>query len=76
MRPLRHIEIWSEGFAATGEYGRAMKHATIEAPTLREACDKLVAQDPDFAIYYDANNMTYWGCRLFDNEAEAREMFG
>jgi hypothetical protein len=33
---------------------------------------------PINAVYLQDNqeNMTYWGCRLFDNEADARKSFG
>lgn len=70
------IEIWSEGFAATGEGGPAVKHGDVQAGSLREACDLLARNDSAFAAYYNAERLTYWGCRLFDNEAAARKSFG
>lgn len=45
--------------------------AEVEAETFREACDK-VCSDPN----YNAEHLTVWGCRLFDNEADARKSFG
>ena len=70
------IEIWSEGYRATGERGSATLHGVVEAKSLKEACAKLAASDPEFARYYDPKHGTYWGCRLFGNEQDARELFG
>lgn len=70
------IEIWREGFQASGDYGLAGFVATVEAADLQDACDKYAAANPEFAKYYRAQPPAYWGCRLFDNEHEARERFG
>lgn len=72
----RVIEIWSEGYRASGDYGYATCHGKLTARNLREACNLLAEQNQRFAQYYDAERMTYWGCRLFDNEAAARRTFG
>lgn len=66
------FEIWSEGFRATGEIGYAMKHGTQEAKTFKEACKLFFKDDP----YYNAQGNTYWSCRLYDNEHDARTTFG
>lgn len=70
------MQIWSEGYVATGEHGTAVCHGDVAAPTLQDACDKLAAQDPSFRAHYDRGRMTFWGCRLFDNEADARRSYG
>lgn len=70
------MQVWSEGFAATGESGGAVLHGEVEAATLQEACDRLAERDPSFRAHYDRGRMTFWGCRLFDNEAEARRSYG
>jgi hypothetical protein len=75
----KKIEIWSEGYLATGMEGipaPAHLHGVIEAENLREACEKLAEADEGFKGYFNAKNMSYWGCRLFDNEADARKSFG
>ncbi len=69
------IEIWSEGFAATGQSGQAYSWGSVKASTLQEACNKLALLNPEFARYYDTKKLTYWGCRLFDNEQAARVSF-
>lgn len=65
--------IWSEGFNTTGHSGKAIVMAhDIEASSFEEACLKAFKDDK----FFDEKNLTYWGCRLFDNETEARESFG
>lgn len=75
------FEIWSEGYLATGMEGIpacARKLAEVDADSFREACDK-VCSDKSWQERngdYNAERLTVWGCRLFDNEADARELFG
>lgn len=66
------IEVWCEGYMATGDSAEARLLGKTRASTLKEACDKLYSNDPS----YDPERMTYWGCRLFDNEDDARKSFG
>lgn len=70
------IEIWREGFRASGDSALAGFVATVEAVDLQDACDKYAAANPWFAEDYSTEPLAYWGCRLFDNEREARERFG
>lgn len=70
------MDVWIEGFRATGEIGSARKLCTVNSDTLREACDKYALEHPDWAEHYDPERLTYWGCRIFDNEADARSQFG
>lgn len=70
------MQIWSEGFVATGESGPAFCHGEAPGSSLQEACDKLAERDPKFRAHYDRQRMTFWGCRLFDNEADARRSYG
>ena len=65
-------EIWSEGYAATGERGLAMIHGMIRAETFQKACDEFFKNDRT----YRPQDLTVWGCRLFDNEKAARRSFG
>jgi hypothetical protein len=32
--------------------------------------------NPDSGMSYDPSHLTVWGCRLFDNEVDARKSFG
>ena len=65
------FEIWSEGYVITGGSGRALFHGKIKATSFKEACDILFDDDK----FYNPKNLTYWGCKLFDNETDARKSF-
>lgn len=73
---IRTFDIWAEGYRATGDFSRANHLGKSKGRTLKEACDNLAATNPVFNMYYDAERLTYWGCKIFDNEAEARLTFG
>lgn len=68
----RYFLIWMEGYAATGEQAGATSHGPVAAHSFREACEKHFKNDPNF----NKKELTYWGCRLFDNAADARKAFG
>lgn len=65
-------EIWMEGYCCTGQSSTAFLVAKIEADSFQEACDMYFKGD----FYYDPKTLMYWGCRLFDNEVDARKSFG
>lgn len=65
-------EVWMEGYRATGEHAVAEKLGEAEAPTFADACDIVCAKRSD----YDWKRGTVWGCCLFNNEADARAVFG
>ena len=74
-------EVWMEGYAATGERGEHEKVGEFEAPDFESACslaaDHLSRGDASVRHrYYDPEHLTWWGCRLFDNETDAAEAFG
>lgn len=69
-------EIWAEGFRFNHDEGHASLMGTQEAETFKEACDLLAARDRGFERSYNPDRLTHWGCRLFDNEADARKTFG
>lgn len=71
----RDWEVWAEGYAATGESGGATLLGHAIARTFREACDKVAGELSDPKLY-NSKQLTYWGCRLYDNEADARKAFG
>ena len=70
------FDIWSEGYSATSEHGTAQFLGTYSAPTFKEAC-KIALKDKEWDMkYYNENRNTYWACRFFDNEVDARKSFG
>ena len=44
--------------------------------TFKEACIKWFKNNSDSVVLFDSEEMTYFGCRLFDNETDARKTFG
>ena len=76
---MPQYNIWSEGFAATGQSAGAHLHGTETANSFAEALAKYVAKQPtDNRRYFNLSTSppTYWGCRIYDNETQARKSFG
>lgn len=73
-------EIWMEGYAATGESGTARYVDSIKAESFKDACVKFSKTkegiEEQWDEYFDSQDLSYWGCRLFDNEMDARKAFG
>lgn len=72
-------EIWTEGFRVSGETeGKAYKIGEERADSFEEACDLFVKHNPRYQDCYKKVNgiPSYWACRWFDNEADARKSFG
>jgi hypothetical protein len=69
------FEIWCEGFRATGESGTAQVLGTARGETFEEACVTFFREEPTRHLF-DRRALTYWGCKLFDNETDARRRFG
>ena len=65
-----------EGYAASGDRSGATLLGSADAGSFAEACRKVYAQRGDFSGYPLTDNLTIWGCRLFDNEVDARRSFG
>jgi hypothetical protein len=72
---LSKYNIWVEGFRATGESAEAQFVATVEAKSFQKACD-IIAKQKGWGDLYDKDRLTWWVCRLYDNEQEARKDFG
>lgn len=77
-------EVWSEGYAATGEHGSAFQltlsteiSTKWKGDTFQKACiNALKTLEWDMKGYYSYDNNSYWACRFFDNEKDARKSFG
>lgn len=72
----KEFEIWSEGFAVTGQIAGAHYHGSCRGEDFEDACKNFAKENEEFAHYFNENYMSHWGCKLFDNEAEARKHFG
>ena len=71
---MNTYEVWIEGFAATGQHGQARLAAVVEGVTFKVAVTSYM-EGIRFK-FFDAKNMTYWGCHICDNEVDARRSFG
>lgn len=77
-------EVWIQGYAATGEHGEAFQLTlSTEISTkwrgdgFQKACvNALKSLEWDMKDYYDPIKNSYWACRFFDNEQDARKSFG
>ncbi len=68
--------VWSEGFAAQGNSATAQLFGETTANSLKEAVEKLLELKEWNMDLYDPNRLTYWGCKFYDNEIDARKSFG
>jgi hypothetical protein len=75
---LRTWAIWSEGFAVTGQASPATHHGNYSGATFLDACKAWAAttEDPKLFKIDNGGFPSYWGCRLYDNETDARKSFG
>jgi hypothetical protein len=72
---MRKYQIWMEGYAATGDHAPAEFCGEYEAESFAEACAAWNKERGESG-YFNTNTLTYWGCRFFDNETDARRSFG
>ncbi len=73
----REFEIWSEGYRATGQSAGAHFHGRAFGRNFKEACINFAKMNPEFADFFNPEPYPrYWGCRLFDNRADAQARFG
>lgn len=72
---MEEYEIWVEGYAATGEMSGASLLAKQKGKSWVDAVSRYMEKNPG-RIRIDERGFTDWGCRLFDNEADARKSFG
>jgi len=80
---MNKYEVWSEGFRRSywsGTAQRVYHHDSgkdmWEGKTFEDACEHaLIACDWDMS-YYDSEKNTFWSCKFFDNETDARKSYG
>lgn len=72
------MELWSEGYQATGQSSGAIFHGNFDCKTLKEAVIlfKESLKDTHSKECIDIDSLTFWGCSFFDNEFDARKSFG
>lgn len=81
---LKHIfkrksktwNVWSEGYACTGESAKAQFLGEFEAPTFKQAIIRAMKEKEWDMSQFDEENLTYWGCSFYPTEKQARKYFG
>ena len=73
---MKKWPVWMEGFAATGNAKSAEYGGEFEGETFADACENWLKASHGDEHLFDKAKLTYWGCQLFDNEADARKNFG
>lgn len=69
-------QVWTEGFQTNGQSGSAIFHGTYTAETFKEAVEMWINEDlEERKQYYNPKNLTYWGCKFFDNRNDAVRSF-
>ena len=72
---MQLFTIWTEGYAATGESGTATYMGEAKGKNLQDAVKNLF-NTRDGGEWVNKDYTAYWGCKFFDNEADARKSFG
>jgi hypothetical protein len=73
------FSLWVEGYEITGQASPARCLGPIEGTSFSAALKTYVdSLPPESRAYWTARNSqwSYWGCRAFDNELDARRAFG
>ena len=78
---MKKFNLWTEGYLATGMEGipaKATFWGEFQANSFKEAIQmwKDTLTDPYSISCVDVENKTFWGCRFYDNESDARKAFG
>lgn len=71
------FSLWMEGAACNGSKSKALFLGEYDAETFNDAVISYFGTLSDVDKYYiSTSKLTYWGCRIFDNEEDARKSFG
>lgn len=78
---MKKFELWIEGYSVTGSDMKAIKAADIEGDDFDSAVRAYVEGLPIgdrhwWSVNIKTGKWCRWGCKTFDNEAEARVAFG
>lgn len=75
------FDIWVEGYCATGGSSTAQLMASnVEGKTFRDAVLNWYNSNPEEIEKgwgsFNEKKLSFWGCRVFPTEEEARKSFG
>ena len=70
---MKKYQVWSEGYRVTGNSGPAIFHGDFSGETFRDAVStfKDSLTDDYSKSCVDLDQMTFWGCKFFDNLSDA-----
>lgn len=79
--PEKRITVWKEGYDASGNHCSAQHLFDANGPDLNSVIEKFVNGITDSSRDYwrfdvEQSLWRHWGCRTFDNEADARKTYG
>lgn len=75
---MTNYEIWTEGYITNGNRSDATYHGTFSGESFKSAIEAFrnSLTDQYSIVCIDINSLTFWGCRFFDNEQDARKLYG
>lgn len=74
---MKEFEVWAEGYVTTGQRSSAIYHGKWKGNTFKEAVINFAnSLSKESKATINLDNLTFWGCRFFDNEKDASKTFG
>ena len=76
---MKEWQVWSEGYVANGNRGKAIYHGKFYGETFRDsvlAFKDSLSEDEAKNINTEEGQLDIWGCNFFDNENDAVALFG
>lgn len=75
-----NIEIWQQGYCSSDGSDTASLIGEYDAPDFSSAVEMYLNDHPEQRKHYTFGALTkthkIWGCKLYDNETQARSFFG
>lgn len=72
---IKTYEVWLEGYDIKIDSAPAEYLGSTIAENFQQACE-IVLKRRDMMEHFDSEKLIYVGCKLFDNEIDARRSFG
>lgn len=74
---MKFYNVWVEGYCATGGSSPAMYIGGAYGASFSDAVHVVMGQNhPTEKVDSDRGKLSWWGCRFFDNEIDAKASFG
>jgi len=69
-------QIWERGYLGQGCGSDASFLGFEKSDSFKDACVKWFGKHPKLSKNFDPEQLADWGCKLYDNEFDARKDFG